>query len=844
MTPKKAKLRQFLIAAAPYITAYMVPVLVMLIIFIQRGIWPFGQKCFLRTDLYHQYAPFYREFREKLFNGGSLFYSWHIGSGTNFWAIIAYYLSSPLNFFMILLGKDFTIEYITGMIVMKLGLMSATCTYYINSRHKNTGIRAYPAVFFGTFYALSGYTAAYSWNIMWLDCLWLFPLLLLGVEKMMKEEKGILYCVTLGLSFVSNYYIAIISSMGVFVYCFYLLATEKEMLKNFWRKFGKFMGFTVLGILLSAFLLFPYIKYFPMTASAEDTFTWKWNSYFSIFDILSRQLFSVEVHTGLDHWPNIYCGVFVFLGLPLYYMNRRITLKEKIASTVLLLFFFFSFSTRSMDYMWHVLHIPNSLPCRQGYIYIFLLLVLCYRGFMDVKDRSYRELGACMLAGILFVIAAEKLETDTEYYQNYVFYGSAVFMILYTLILYGYKKGRIYRDILLGLALAAGMLEALINTSVTSVTTVTRSDYISFDEGVSNIMAEIEEEEEGSFYRVEKAKYRTKNDGAWLQYNSISTFSSVGNANLTAFYKTIGLESSYNAYGSMGQTFFTNMLLGVKYVISDKEMHTEDGLFTLYDEDSGVYVYENEYVLPLGYMLSPDVLSSWVSSGASPLINQNQLASLVSGVNNLFEDVTPVYYSDTTVTMTVETAGYYYAYSPKTGTKEIEVTNGDWSRTYKDLNRDYTMELYWCDEGDVLTFTNAEEGSSKKLDISLYLFHAEKMPEVYEAFSENTMNIVSWSDTRIEATVTVEDPGDTLFTTIPYEEGWSLYVDGEKYNIYAAKDTYIAADLLAGEHTLVFEYHVPLFGVGMALTLAAVLTLGGIIFLKMRKKRVAGDGSL
>ena len=61
--------------------AFVVPVLAMLIIFLQRRIFPFGEESFLRTDMYHQYAPFFSEFQYKLTHGGSLFYSWNVGMG-------------------------------------------------------------------------------------------------------------------------------------------------------------------------------------------------------------------------------------------------------------------------------------------------------------------------------------------------------------------------------------------------------------------------------------------------------------------------------------------------------------------------------------------------------------------------------------------------------------------------------------------------------------------------------------------------------------------------------------------------------------------------------------------
>ena len=93
------------------VAAFFVPVVAMIIIFAQRGIFPFGEECFLRTDMYHQYAPFFSEFQYKLTHGGSLLYSWDIGMGVNFSALYAYYLASPVNWLLILCPKKFIIEY-------------------------------------------------------------------------------------------------------------------------------------------------------------------------------------------------------------------------------------------------------------------------------------------------------------------------------------------------------------------------------------------------------------------------------------------------------------------------------------------------------------------------------------------------------------------------------------------------------------------------------------------------------------------------------------------------------------------------------------------------------------
>ena len=114
-----------------FFAAFFIPVLVMLIIFAARGIFPFGEETFLRTDMYHQYAPFFSEFQYKLQNGGSLLYSWDIGLGVNFSALYAYYLASPLNWLLILVPKAFVLEFMTYMIVLKTALSSVAMTGYL-----------------------------------------------------------------------------------------------------------------------------------------------------------------------------------------------------------------------------------------------------------------------------------------------------------------------------------------------------------------------------------------------------------------------------------------------------------------------------------------------------------------------------------------------------------------------------------------------------------------------------------------------------------------------------------------------------------------------------------------
>ena len=257
-------------SADALIAAFVIPMVIMLLIFVQRGIFPFGEETFLRTDMYHQYAPFFSEFQYKLTHGGSLLYSWDVGMGVNFSALYAYYLASPFNWLLILCPKGLVIEFMTCQIVFKIGLSGLTMAYYFR---KHCCTRDFGVAFFGIFYALSGYMAAYSWNIMWLDCIILFPLIVLGLEHLVKDGKGMLYCITLGLSILSNYYISIMTCIFMVLYFIALLVLDEEM---HWEKFiGRGFQFAVYSLLaggLAAVVLLPEIFALQMTASGDVSF--------------------------------------------------------------------------------------------------------------------------------------------------------------------------------------------------------------------------------------------------------------------------------------------------------------------------------------------------------------------------------------------------------------------------------------------------------------------------------------------------------------------------------------------------------------------------------------------
>ena len=234
------------------ILSFVLPVVIMLSIFMAKGIYPFGDRSFLYSDMYHQYMPFFNEFLEKVKAGEGLSYSWNVGIGSNFLALYVYYLASPLHFLAFLIPARYLMEFMSYLVVVKIGLCGLSFFLYVKNRFQ---CRDGNILFFSCFYALSGYMAAYNWNIMWLDCVILFPLIIWGLERLVKEGHCGMYCITLGLSIFTNYYISIMICIFLVLYFVGLLITEKRS----FRIVANFALYSLLAGGMAAILLVPEV---------------------------------------------------------------------------------------------------------------------------------------------------------------------------------------------------------------------------------------------------------------------------------------------------------------------------------------------------------------------------------------------------------------------------------------------------------------------------------------------------------------------------------------------------------------------------------------------------------
>ena len=821
---------------AAYGAAFFGPVLILVTVLICNGVFPFGEECFLRTDMYHQYAPFFSELQEKLRTGGSLLYSWDVGLGVNFTALYAYYLASPLNWLVIFCPKAYIIEFMTVMVVGKLGLAGLAMTWYLRNRFRT---RDFGTAFFGIFYALSGYMAAYYWNLMWLDCIILFPLIVRGLELLVEEKRGALYAGTLGLSILSNYYISIMTCLFLVIYFLALNILHKP--ESFPAFLGRCLRFAACSLLaggLAAVLLFPEIAALTYTASYKFSFPQTVTQYFTIIDMLARHLVGVETEQGLNHWPNIYCGTAVLLLFALYLSTARIRLKEKAVYVGLLIFFLLSFSINVLNFIWHGLHYPNSLPARQSYIYIFLALFVGYRAYMHLGSLGARRLGRAFLLTAGFVLLCQKLIT-AEHFQFWVFYVSLLLLALYGLLIYLWRRKVLRRGTVTLLALCLVLGEAAANTALTSITTTSRKAYTEDNENVRALVDSLFPTSE--FFRVEKITRKTKNDGAWMNFPSVSLFSSMANADCTAFFKALGCEASTNAYSITGSTPFVNMLFSVKYGIYNSPQ--ENGEEKRFIESMGEsYLYENNYSLPLGFVMPEGMKDRWVQDMDNPALVQDALCDVLGTRALLVPNEELPSESGEDLAVTLGQSGEYYAFVTNPQVKKVSVTWKGQTQTFDNVDRGYFIELGHCNAGEFVSMKS--ETSGQAMEAQIYRFDYEALREVWYRLSQYPLELSVWEDSRIMGTVQVNPErmgyqGDSapLFLSIPYDSGWTAYVDGRQVPTEKAFDTFLCLELPEGTHTVELRFMPTGLREGAALSGICLVLLVLLALLDRRRKK-------
>ena len=878
--------------------AFLFPFVGMLMVMLISGYKPFGQYSMLYSDMYHQYYPFFVAFRRSLRTGQSLLYNWSIGMGIDYLGLISYYLASPLNLLSVLVPEKLLLSYFSLLMPIKLGLAGLFFALMLRKLYgKNDfSITVFGGLYALCAWAL-GYQWNVMWldSFALLPLVVLGEIALLREKRFFLYTAALFFavfsnyyvgffvCVFVALVFVC-YEICRFPGWKragldlVRIALFSLLAIGMTAILEL-------PALAALQTTQSSVNQFP--KGFRMNIATKNTLKGLLDAMRQVAGNMGGGL-EPNFKEGL---PNLYCGVGTILLAWLFLMAKEVKLRDKVCCVTLLLFFMLSFIIRQLDYIWHGFHFPNMIPYRFSFLYSFVLLYMAYRGWLlRRRFRAAHILAAALLTAGVLCCSKDLLTTQGVDFLDgtleipvYILYNLG-FLIAFTgALLYGtirlpvpenptleeigdirYRQSRcrVYaRRGVLAVAvieLTANLLAFGLYFPGTSV-----RDYPKGTEAAASMFRYLKEREKEPFYRAETTHSQTLNDDALNGYNGISAFTSSANVRVTEFMKALGYgaKNTYNRYCFEESSPVANLFLDLKYMIERDGRDRTSSVFSEVHHYEKVYLLENTAYLPLGFLAEETLAELDFSGGDNAFFFQNALFSAATGLDaNVW---TPIVGSGMTVlgngTQVEESqvqgrvsygeceTGAYVSYFftadrpgfacihldlPKRNDFVVAVNGVDVYRETISLPQMLAVgDLNPGDAVEVRVLCKKDETGS--MTVTAALLDEDLFRWGYSILNASTLHLTSFRQTRVEGSIRCDRDG-LLYTSVPQNGNWHLYVDGQEVEPTLVGDCMISVSLTQGEHSIVLKYRNRAFALGAAVTILCAGVFGTFSYLAYR----------
>ena len=849
--------------------AFLFPVVLMALIYIAMEVWPFGKNSVLVLDLNGQYVYYFEAMRDILRGEQGFLYSFERALGGEFLGIIAYYLASPFTVLVALFPEGMITESLYAILLLKCGLSGFNMCVYLHKSHPTTPISE---VIFSVMYALTSYAVVQQHNTMWIDCLLFFPLIMLGMESLIKYGRYKLYVLTLAVAVYSNYYIGYMVCIGVAAYFFYYycMCTPEERnpmgeTKHFLRTFSRMAIFSALAVGMATIIILPayYSLTFGKTTFSDPSFDFK--QKFDFLDLISKMYPASYDTVRPEGWPFVFSGTLTLILLPVFFMMRQITPRVKIACGALMGFFIFSFNSSTIDLIWHGFQRPNWLNYRYSFMLCFLFIVMAYKAFEHLADIDLRMiLGTGAVLGMLLVIM-QKLEYENLPDLPTVWFGIA-FIAAYMILLSGCHKK--WLDGAISTILCVFVLLELFCNGLCEVVSLDSDVHYSSRPSYVNFMnmwkpaADWVNENDTSFYRAEKTEHRKTNDNFALNLKGLSNSTSTLNAKQIEFLKRMGYSSKSHWSKYLGGTPVSDSLLGIKYLLTTdtNEMNDVYGSPVFHDAENMTQVYENKYALPIGYMVSNLITELDLEEDyESPFELMNDLVTAMLGEEETielfkaYENVKPelenldlAYVTGHKKYEKINTSRsgkLIYKFTPVNDREIFVYFPSEYAREAKlKVNGSDISDYFGNETCRIVSIGKRPAGEELIVSLNLekediyigngsdyfYYLDDELFYEIMPRLQANGYNITDFTDSSFEGTVTATGEKGLFFLTIPYDEGWNVYVDGEKAETFEVLDCLMAVELAPGEHTITMRYWPWCVTYGLVISISSLVLFAAI----------------
>ncbi len=601
---------------------FLFPALLLFIVYAARGVFPFGDDSVLVLDLNAQYVYFFAGLRRIVLDGGSLVYSFFRNMGGEFMGLFAYYLASPFSWLVLLFPAEHVTEALFVMFLLKTGCCGLTFGIYVEATRKRNRPAA---VMFSVMYALCSYAVVMQHNTMWIDNLILLPLIMLGIEWVIKRKKYKLLIVTLALAILSNFYIGYMTCIFVIVYFFYYYFAHSDSFRNptgernhFVKSVLRMLTAGLIAVCIGMVILLPTYTSLQFGKSTFSTTTWTFTQTYDLMDMATKAFFGSYDTVRPAGMPFLFCGTLMLLLMPLYFFAPHIRTREKVASGLLILFFLISMDIGALDIVWHGLQKPNWLNHRYAFMLCFFLILLAFKAFEKLREIGYRYVVGVAAGTAVLLVIIQKYDLENVDDMATV-WASLAFIVLYTFLLRGvtFPRASVRRSGAMVLVLAVCM-EMGFSTAYdlyrldVDVVFSSRKGYVEFNQrlqpAADSVLAH-----DGSFYRFEKTVHRKTNDNFALGIRGLSNSTSTLNASVIRFLKEMGMDSRSHWSKYKGSTPVLDALTDIRYIIADADDRLYEGYVPLWnihedDPDKALTVYENPYALSLAFGVSRKIL--------------------------------------------------------------------------------------------------------------------------------------------------------------------------------------------------------------------------------------------
>lgn len=883
--------KSFLLNKRIYILAFFVSMAILLISYLIFGIYPVGDESVLVLDLNGQYVYYFENLRDAFWGNGSFLNSWSRNLTGEIIGTYAYYLASPFTLVVMLLPRSIMTTSLLIMQMLKVGTAAITFCWYLRNSKKTA---PYTALIFGLMYSLMGYMIVQLMDPMWLDGLIYLPIICRGIEKLIDKGTWLLFIIPLALMFIANFYIGWM--IAIFC-CFYFLAyyffisaeTSPFRFKHMLLSGVKFASGGVIAAACAAWLLIPLYNSLSLGKFEFSEPKYDFKTQFDFIDFFVNLLPNVYDTCRPEGSPVVYCGVMTILLVPLFFMNNNVRLRQKIGYGILALSVILSMYLSTIDLVWHGFQVPNWLPYRYSFTVSFVLLIMAAQAFERIEGISYKEIGGVFFALAAYVFYLDKHDSERLDIIAAVWF-TVVVSAVYALLLYAHKK--FYKIKPIPIAIAAFLIIELTVTSTYTMYKIDKdvvySNYDTYNRYITlgrNTVEKIHEMDDSPVYRIEKNFHRTVNDAMAFGSFGLSHSNSTLNAAPIQLLRNLGFTYGGHFIKYKGATYITDAIFGIKYVMEKgnavtidetgdkaetpdvaKSKHYNDNLVLANgDKKEIMYVYENPYALPVGFMADNAITEVSFDEWYNPFENQNMLFSaLLSDEEKEFfrqieiDEVLPenakpsTYGSHTKYVPRIEgsnshiefifsppTEDMVYMYFPSQYERKVNLwLNEEFVDYYYSNDKVYIQPLgrFTPDEEQSFIMTITEEHNEVLYRDAYFYYLDEKMfKEAIDELKQNPLEIEHFEEHHLKGTITADEDG-VMFTSIAWEPGWTVYVDGEKVEPVKLVDALIGVPLTEGTHTIEMKFFPAGMKLGIIVSLVGIITVI-VIALYERKNR-------